>query len=43
MFCGCGTMAIKAAVKKKNVKIVCNDSDQTSINYCNKNIVINKV
>lgn len=34
MMCGIGPLAIKAAVKRKKLKVVCNDLNPEGINYC---------
>lgn len=43
MMCGIGPLAVKAAVKKKKLKVVCNDLNPEGINYCKQNIKLNKV
>ena len=43
MMCGIGPLAVKAAVKNQNLKVVCNDLNPDGIKYCNENIKINKV
>jgi tRNA (guanine37-N1)-methyltransferase len=43
MFCGIGPLSIKSAVKKKGLRVICNDLNPEAINYCNQNIIMNKV
>ena len=43
MFCGIGPLAIKGAVKRKGLRVVCNDLNPEGIKYCNENIKLNKV
>ena len=43
MFCGIGPLAIKSAVKRKGLHVVCNDLNPAGIDYCRKNIELNKV
>jgi tRNA (guanine37-N1)-methyltransferase len=43
MFCGIGPLAIKAAVKRKGLKVLCNDLNPDGFEYCLKNIILNKV
>ena len=43
MMCGIGPLAVKSAVKKKKIKVVCNDLNPEAIKYCNENIRLNKV
>lgn len=43
MFCGIGPLAVKSAVKRKGLKVVCNDLNPEGIKYCKDNIKLNKV
>jgi tRNA (guanine37-N1)-methyltransferase len=43
MFCGIGPLSIKSAVKRKGLNVVCNDLNPDGIEYCKKNIILNKV
>ena len=43
MFCGIGPLSIKSAVKRKGLNVVCNDLNPDGIEYCKKNIFLNKV
>lgn len=43
MMCGIGPLSVKAAVKRKGLKVVCNDLNPDGIKYCNHNIKLNKV
>ena len=43
MFCGIGPMSIKAAVKRKGLKVICNDLNPDGVKYCKENIKLNKV
>ena len=43
IFCGIGPLSIKSAVKIKGLRVICNDLNPEAINYCNKNIILNKV
>ena len=43
MFCGIGPLAVKSAVKKRGLRVVCNDLNPEGIFYCKKNIALNKV
>ena len=43
MMCGIGPLAVKSAVKRKGLKVVCNDLNPEAIKYCNENIKLNKV
>jgi len=43
MFCGIGPLAVKAAVKRPKLNVVCNDLNPEGIHYCRKNIKLNKV
>ena len=43
MFCGIGPLAVKAAVKRKGLKVVCNDLNPEGIQCCHENIKMNKV
>jgi len=42
MFCGIGTLAVKAAVKK-GIRVIANDLNPACYEYIQKNIKINKV
>ena len=43
MMCGIGPLAVKSAVKNKNLKVVCNDLNPEGIRYAKENIQLNKV
>ena len=43
MMCGIGPLAVKSAVKKKGLRVVCNDLNPEGIRYCKENIKLNKV
>ena len=43
MMCGIGPLAVKSAVKNKNLKVVCNDLNPEGIRYAKENIELNKV
>jgi len=43
MFCGIGPLAVKSAVKRQGLKVVCNDLNPEGIKYCRENIKLNKV
>jgi len=43
MFCGIGPLAVKSAVKRRRLRVVCNDLNPEGINYCKQNIKLNKV
>jgi len=43
MFCGIGPLAVKSAVKRKGLKVVCNDLNPEGFRYCKKNAALNKV
>ena len=43
MFCGIGPLAVKSAVKRPGLKVLCNDLNPEGFNFCNKNIKLNKV
>jgi len=43
MMCGIGPLAVKSAVRRKGLKVVCNDLNPEAIKYCNENIKLNKV
>jgi len=43
MMCGIGPLAVKAAVRRKGLNVVCNDLNPEAIKYCNENIKLNKV
>lgn len=43
MMCGIGPLAVKSAVKRKNLKVVCNDLNPEGIACCKENIKMNKV
>ena len=43
MFCGIGPLAVKAAVKNKKVKVICNDLNPEGYAYTEVNIKLNKV
>ena len=42
MFCGIGPLSIKSAVKKKGLRVICNDLNPEAINYCNQNIIMKR-
>ena len=43
MFCGIGPLAVKSAVKRKGLRVVCNDLNPEGVKYCKENIKLNKV
>jgi tRNA (guanine37-N1)-methyltransferase len=43
MFCGIGPLAVKSAVKRPGLRVVCNDLNPEGIKYCRENIKLNKV
>jgi tRNA (guanine37-N1)-methyltransferase len=43
MMCGIGPLAVKAAVKRKKLKVICNDLNPEGFEYCKQNIKLNKV
>ena len=43
MFCGIGPLAVKAAVKRKGLNVVCNDLNPEGMKFCRENIKLNKV
>ena len=43
MFCGIGPLAVKSAVKRRGLRVVCNDLNPEGIVYCKENIKLNKV
>ena len=43
MMCGIGPLAVKSAVKRQKLRVVCNDLNPDGIHYCNLNIKLNKV
>jgi tRNA (guanine37-N1)-methyltransferase len=43
MFCGIGPLAVKSAVKRPGLKVVCNDLNPEGIKFCRENIKLNKV
>lgn len=43
MFCGIGPQSVKAAVKRKGLKVLANDLNPEGHKYCKENIKLNKV
>ena len=43
MFCGIGPLAVKSAVKRQGLRVICNDLNPEGIKYCKLNIQMNKV
>lgn len=43
LFCGAGAFSVRAAVKRKDLKVVANDFNSKAIKYCTKNIKLNEV
>lgn len=43
MFCGVGPLAVKAAVKRPNLKVIANDLNPDGVEFLKKNIKLNKV
>lgn len=43
MMCGIGPLAVKAAVKRKKLNVICNDLNPEGFEYCKQNIKLNKV
>jgi tRNA (guanine37-N1)-methyltransferase len=43
MFCGVGPLAVKSAVKRRGLRVVCNDLNPEGVKYCKENIKLNKV
>lgn len=43
MFCGIGPLAVKAAVKRKGIRVLANDLNPACFEYIGKNIQLNKV
>jgi len=43
MFCGIGPLAVKSAVKRSGLKVVCNDLNPEGVMYARENIKLNKV
>ena len=43
MFCGIGPLAVKSAVMRKGLRVVCNDLNPEGIKYCKENVKLNKV
>ena len=41
MMCGIGPLAVKGAVKRKGLKVVCNDLNPEGIKFCRENIKMN--
>lgn len=42
-FCRIGSLSVKAAVKVRGLRVVCNDENPDAIKYCNANALTNKV
>lgn len=43
MMCGIGPLSVKAAVKRRGLRVICNDLNPEGIKYCKMNIELNKV
>lgn len=43
MFCGVGGLPVKAVVKNRKVKVLCNDLNPEAFKYAKANIKLNKV